>query len=182
MEKRVLILLRACTDRCLQPRAGQGVLLCCHTAERTGSSHLPSPVCSEKGPSLVLSPGLLWSWATGQPALPCSLLWSAELHQSLQNQQAGCWGFGRSVWWDFWQPHLQRTIPNSRADPPSDRCPEPPSALPAAGLCFFSWLGLPFLCLAVQPWNGTCLHRDLLPANNIFLFSNKKFKKFTSLV
>lgn len=49
-------------------------------------------------------------------------------------------------------PYLQRTIPNSGADPASDRCPEQLSALlPVAGPCSFARLVLPF----PLPWCTT---------------------------
>lgn len=153
-----------------------------------------------------LCPGPVWFWATGQH---CLLPWASEV---LHHWPAcwGCWfptcpalltavkvqssirayTSNRLISEALASlsggisdcPHLQRTIPNSRADPAPAWCPEQPSALqqrvraPLPGWCSL------FLCLAVQPWNGTCLHGDLLPANNIFLFSNKKLKKFTSLL
>lgn len=67
-------------------------------------------------------------------------------------------------------PQLQRTIPNSRAEPPPDRCPEQPSALPAAGPCSFAQLVLPFPlpCCTTLEWDmsaqrpATCKHLPVL--------------------
>lgn len=170
-----------------QSRVVSAALLAHCRAHR--SSH--SPVGSERGPSALLSPGLVRSRARGQPAgaagspraLPCSLLGTGRAPSEPTKP---------TDWWlrlwsvcllGFLTIHVCRgqllTAGQSLhlTDALSNHQPfQQPVRAPLLGCCSL------FLCLAVQPWNGTWLHRDLLPANNIFLFSNKKFKKFTSFV
>lgn len=124
------------------------MLLCCRCAPGGESSHLP-PVRSEKGrpwASVVQGHWPAWRgcWLPTCPAL----LTAAEVQSSIRAYKTS-----RQISEALPSlsdeisdhPHLQRTIPNSRADPASDRCPEQPSALlTVAGPCSFARLVLPF--------------------------------------
>lgn len=175
-----------------QGRVGSAALL----PHGPGTGELTPPPCllreRTRWASVVLSPGLVWSWDTGQPAgaagsphaLPCSLLWRCRARSEptkptgwfLRLCPACLVGFltihtCRGQFLTAGQTlHLTDALSNYQ-----------PFFLWPVRAPLPSWCSL-FLCRAVRPWNGTRLHRDLLPENNIFLFSNKKLKKFTSLV
>lgn len=148
------------------------------------SSHLPPLLTERPGCSSALGwcdPGL-WPtcWGCCLPPGPAllsvvqmqSLIRAYKTNRLISEALAGLSGA------ISYHPHVQRVIPNSRADPALDLSNHQPFQQPVhAPLPGWCSLGV-----AVQPGNGMCLHRDLLPANTILLFSNKKFKKFTSLV
>lgn len=139
------------------------MLLCSHTALRQESSHFPPPhpVCSEKGQcgpqpwaSVILGhwPACWGSWLHRCPAL----LTVVEVQSSIRayktnrliSEALASLSGGIS-----YHPHLQRIIPNSRADPAPDRCPEQPSAFPAASLCSFVWLVFPLCRCTTGEWD-----------------------------
>lgn len=70
---------------------------------------------------------------------------------------------------------LRRTVPPAREPQhPTGAADDGPSDVPAAGL---PCPGRAPLCGAVRSREGTRLHRDLRPVNNLFLLSDKKLKK-----
>lgn len=151
MTKRVLISPRVCTDRCLQSRAVTAALLphCPATGEHTPP---PKDLLGQCDPGPLAS--LLGLLAPHMPC-PAHCCGGAELDQSLQKQQDWFLALASLSGGISDRPHLQRTIPNSRADPAPGWCPEQPSALPAAGLCSFAWLVLPFPlpCCTTMEWD-----------------------------
>lgn len=165
MTKRVLISPRVCTDRCLQSRAVSAALLphCPATGELTPP---PKDLLGQRGPLPWASVTLgHWPacWGCWLPTCP-ALLTAVEVQSSIRAYKSN-----RTDFWlwpvclvGFLTVHICRgqflTAGQTLhlADALSSH--QPFQQLVHAPLP--GWCSL-FLCLAVQPWNGTCLHRDL---------------------
>lgn len=137
------------------------MLPCCHAALPQESSHLPLKDLMGQRGSLPWASEILghWPacWGCWFPSCP-ALLTAVKVQSSIRAYKSNRLIFealaslsgGISDC-----PHLQRTIPNSRADPALAQYPEQPSALPAAGPCSFAWLVLPFPlpCCTTMEWD-----------------------------
>lgn len=143
----------------------------------------PPPVHSEKVPwaTVILGPWPACLGSGSPHALPCSLLGRCWAQSEPQNQQTDSSGPACLV--GFLAIHIcrgqyltaEQTLHLTDALSNHELF-QWPDGSPLLGWCSLS------LCRAVQPWNGTRLHRDLLPVNILLLFSNMKLKQFTSLV
>lgn len=124
------------------------MLLCSHPASGQKSSH--SPHLLRERPARSSAPGWCDPGFLGSllgllaPHMPCpapgvevqSLIRAYKTNRLISEALASL----SSV--ISYHPHVLRVIPNSRADPALDQCPEQPAASP----CSFAWLAVPLCC------------------------------------